>query len=145
MIGIVSCSSPCVDAGLIGTDALSGYRGNAVYLRSSRYVPPRWEAVRDAMPALFDLLAQETKPSVRAVLGHWLFGFVHPYSDGNGRIARLLMNVMLASGGYPWTVIRVEDRDDYLSSLEAASVESSIGPLAHFIAKRVELSMKKAA
>ena len=51
--------------------------------------------------ALFELLENEIEPSVRAVLGHWLFGYIHPYPDGNGRIARFLMNVMLASGGYP--------------------------------------------
>jgi hypothetical protein len=50
---------PCVAAGLISAIALAGYRNDAVYLRTSRYVPPRWEAVRDAMPALFDLLEQE--------------------------------------------------------------------------------------
>jgi len=43
------------------------------------------EAVRDAMPVLFDLLEGEPEPSVRAVLGHWLFGYIHPYPDGNGR------------------------------------------------------------
>jgi len=48
---------PCVAPGLIAPGALAGYRNDAVYLRTSRYVPPRWEAVRDAMPALFDLLA----------------------------------------------------------------------------------------
>src|SRR4051812_7410308 len=63
------------------------------------------------MPALFDLIEQEPEPGVRAVLGHWLFGYIHPYPDGNGRMARFMMNAMLASGGYPWTVIRVEDRD----------------------------------
>jgi hypothetical protein len=42
---------PCVAAGLIPAGALAGYRNDAVYLRTSRYVPPRWEAVRDAMPA----------------------------------------------------------------------------------------------
>jgi len=78
-----------------------------VFLRGSRYVPPRWEAVRDAMPAFFDLLEKEPEASVRAVLGHWLFGYIHPYPDGNGRMARFLMNAMLASGGYPWTVIRI--------------------------------------
>jgi len=41
---------------------------------------------------------------VRAVLGHWLFGYIHPYPDGNGRMARFLMNVVLASGGYSWTI-----------------------------------------
>ena len=86
---------PCVVSGLIPASVLAGYRHDAVYLRNSRYVPPRWEAVRDAMPALFDLIEAESEPSVRAVLGHWLFGYIHPYPDGNGRIARFLMNVLL--------------------------------------------------
>ena len=94
---------PCVAGGLIEAGALAGYRNSPVYLRTSRYVPPRWEAAREAVPVLFDLLEQETEPGVRAVLGHWLFGYIHPYPDGNGRMARFLMNVMLVSGGFPWT------------------------------------------
>ena len=136
---------PCVAAGLIPAGALAGYRNDAAYLRTSRYVPPRWEAVRDAMPALFDLLEKETDPGVRAVLGHWLFGYIHPYPDGNGRMARFLMNAMLASGGYPWTVIRVEDRDAYLASLDRASIDANIAPFASFIAERVQWSMKQAS
>jgi hypothetical protein len=128
---------PCVGACLIAPSALAGYRNGPVYLRTSRYAPPRWEAVRDAMPALFDLLEKDPEPGVRAVLGHWLFGFVHPYPDGNGRMARFLMNAMLASGGYPWTVIRVEDRTEYLAALDRASIDMDIGPFAEFIAERV--------
>jgi fido (protein-threonine AMPylation protein) len=135
---------PCVAAGLIDAGALAGYRSNPVYLRTSRYVPPRWEAVRDAMPALFELLEHEPEPGVRAVLGHWLFGYIHPYPDGNGRMARFLMNAMLASGGYPWTVIRVEDRDGYLSALDRASIDAKIEPFARFISERVRRSMKHA-
>jgi fido (protein-threonine AMPylation protein) len=134
---------PFVEAGLIKAGALAGYRNDAVYLRTSRYVPPRWEAVRDAMPSLFDLLENEPEPSVRAVLGHWLFGYVHPYPDGNGRMARFLMNAMLASGGYPWTVIRVEDRNAYLSALDRASIDMKIDPFAKLIADRVTWSMKQ--
>jgi len=133
---------PCVGAGLIAPSALAGYRNGPVYLRTSRYVPPRWEAVRDAMPALFDLLENEPAPGVRAVFGHWLFGYVHPYPDGNGRMARFLMNAMLASGGYPWTVIRVEDRTAYLAALDRASIDMDIGPFAEFIAERVGWSME---
>jgi Fic family protein len=134
---------PCVTAGLLRPGDLAGYRNSAVYLRTSRYVPPRWEAVRDAMPVFFDLLEKETEPAMRAVLGHWLFGYIHPYPDGNGRMARFLMNVMLASGGYPWTVIRVEDRDAYLAALDRASIDMDIKPFAGFVAQRVKWSLEQ--
>jgi Fic family protein len=108
-------------------------------------VPPRWEVVPDAVEAMFDLLEGEKEPAARIVLGHWLFGYIHPYPDGNGRMARFLMNAMLASGGYPWTVIRVEDRATYMKALESASVQMNIGPFAAFIADRVKWSMDQAA
>lgn len=128
---------PSVAAGIVPPAALAGYRNDFVYLKTSRYVPPRWETVRDAMPALFDLMAAEPEASVRAVLGHWLIGYIHPYMDGNGRVARFLMNVMLASGGYPWTVIRIEDRAHYLRALERASLAQDIQPFAQLIADHV--------
>jgi Fic family protein len=46
--------------------------------------------------------------------------------DGKGRMGRFLMNVMLASAGYPWTVIPVERRDQYMNALESASVKQDI-------------------
>ena len=97
------------------------------------HVPPSPPAVRDAMPAFFDLLRDEPEPSARVVLGHFLFVYVHPYPDGNGRIGRFLMNVMLAAAGWPWTVIPVERRDEYMAALEAASVSQEIGPFAGFL------------
>jgi fido (protein-threonine AMPylation protein) len=132
---------PSVAAGIIPASALAGYRNDFVFLRTSRYVPPRWETVRDAMPALFDRLESETEPAVRAVLGHWLIGYIHPYMDGNGRMARFLMNALLASGGYPWTVVRVEDRTQYLRALDRASIDLDIEPFAAFLAQRVEGSV----
>src|SRR5260221_9353071 len=134
---------PSVTAGLIEAGALAGYRNIPVYLRGSRYIPPKWEAVRDAMPALFDLLEKEPEPSVRAVLGHWFLGYLHPYPDGNGRMERFLLNVMLASGGYPWTVIRIRDRKSYLSALDRASIEMDIHPFTTFIVHRVQWRLEQ--
>jgi hypothetical protein len=134
---------PSVVAGILKPSALAGYRNHPVYLRGSWHVPPRAEVVPEGMVALFALMEKETEPAVRAVLGHWLVGYVHPYPDGNGRMARFLMNAMLASGGYPWTVVRVEDRDRYLAGLESASVHMDVRPFASFLAERVRWSMDK--
>jgi fido (protein-threonine AMPylation protein) len=136
---------PSVAAGLLRPAALAGYPQHPVYLKGSRHVLPRWESLPDAMNALFDLIEKEKEVPARIVLGHWLFGYIHPYPDGNGRMARFLMNAMLASGGYPWTVIKVDDREKYMRALETASVDNDIKPFATFIAERVEWSMKQAA
>ena len=130
--------APSVNAGLIATTDLAGYRNIPVYIRMSKHVPPRYEAVRDLMPAFFTLLKNEKEPAVRAVLGHFFFVYIHPYIDGNGRIGRFLMNVMLSSGGYPWTVIPLETRNDYMATLEDASVGKNIEPFSIFLAELVQ-------
>jgi len=53
------------------------------------------------------------------------------------------MNVMLASGGYPWTVIRVVDRKAYLSALDRASIEIDIHPFTTFLVRRVEWRLER--
>jgi Fic family protein len=90
------------------------------------------------MPAFFDLLWEEPHPAVRVVLGHFIFVYIHPYMDGNGRVGRFLMNTMMASGGYPWTVIPVGDRNAYVNALEKASVGGDIAPFADFLAGLVK-------
>jgi len=133
---------PSVTAGLVRTADLAGYRNDQVYIRHSMHVPPRHEAVKDCMPAFFDLLREEPEPSVRVVLGHFVFVYIHPYMDGNGRMGRFLMNVMLAAGGYPWTVIPLEKRDDYMAALESGSVEQDIIPFAMFLGRLVSESLE---
>lgn len=117
--------------------SIEGYRKDQVFIRQSMHVPPHYEAVRDCMAAFFDLLREEPEPSVRVVLGHFVFVYIHPYMDGNGRIGRFLMNVMLAAGGYSWTVIPLEKRDDHMNALESGSVEQDIEPFAIFLGQLV--------
>lgn len=107
------------------------------------HVPVSKEAVRDCMPALFDLLAKESHPAVRAVLGHFFFVYIHPYMDGNGRLGRFLMNAMLVSAGYVWTIVPLERRDDYMAALHAASSNRDILPFARLIAGLVRAQTRK--
>lgn len=133
--------APGVMAGLLRPADLAGYRSEQVYIRQSRHVPLSRAAVRDAMPALFELLREETDPAVRVVLGHFVFVYIHPYMDGNGRMGRFLMNLMMAAGGYPWTVVPLEGRREYMAALEAASVSEDIGPFAALLGGLVRRSM----
>ena len=133
---------PSVVSGLLKPADLAGYRNHQVYITNSMHVPLNSEAVRDAMPVLMELLAEESEASVRAVLGHFIFVFIHPYMDGNGRMGRFIMNLMLASGGYPWTVIPVQQRSKYMKSLEEASVNLNILPFVEFLSHLVNESMQ---
>jgi Fic family protein len=125
---------PMVAAGLFKPSAIVGYRNRPVYIRGSRHTPMNYEAVRDAMPEYFRLLREEKHPAVRAILGHFLFSFIHPYNDGNGRMSRFIMNTMLSTGGYSWTIIPVERRDYYMQALEKASIEGDITDFTKLIA-----------
>lgn len=127
--------APSVTVGILKASQLADYRSAPVYIRQSQHVPMSVEAVRDCMPVFFDLLKEEANPVARIVLGHFIFVFIHPFLDGNGCIARFLMNVMMAAAGQPWTVIRFEQRADYMRVLEAASVQGDIRPFAAFLAE----------
>lgn len=133
--------SPFVQVGRLTAADLAGYRGRPVYLRGSMYVPPApGLAVIDSMEAYLACLREEPNPAVRAILGHFVFVYIHPFIDGNGRIGRFLMNSMLASGGYPWTILRVTRRADYMAALERASIGRDISAVTGFVAEEMAVN-----
>jgi fido (protein-threonine AMPylation protein) len=130
--------APSVTAGILKPADLAGYRNAPVFIRRSMHAPPSPEAVRDLMSTFLDLLEEETDPAARVVLGHFVFVYIHPYMDGNGRIGRFLMNAMMAAGGYPWTIIPIEKRQGYMAALESASVDQDIKPFSRLLAQLVK-------
>lgn len=134
--------APSIAVGLLKPRDLAGYRNGPVYIRNSMHVPLNRDAVRDSMPVFFELLKEEAHPAVRVVLGHFIFVYIHPYMDGNGRTGRFLMNAMLSSGGYPWTVTPVDVRKNYMEALEEASVNQNIIPFADLLAGLVRQSLE---
>ncbi len=124
---------PAVQAGIINATDLMGFRNDRVFIRNSRHSAPPKEALLDAMEAFFNCLNNETNYGVSAILGHYIFVFIHPYMDGNGRIARFIMNTLFAAGGYPWTVIKVQNRKAYIDALEIAHTTGDIAPFTKFV------------
>jgi len=75
-----------------------------------------------------------------AALAHFKLVDIHPFVDGNGRTARLLMNLILMSRGFPPTIILKTDRGTYYSALDAAH-KGNLQPFVDFIGKNVERSL----
>lgn len=129
---------PSVDAEIMTTAELRGWRQAPVYIRGSAYVPPAAAKVPRMMAVWADSLNEMQVDAVsRAAIAHWAFVHVHPFMDGNGRLSRLLMNVVLCAAGLPWTIIRAEERREYFDALEQADIREDYAPFARFIATRI--------
>lgn len=129
---------PMVASGAMAPGGLAGYRRHSIQLQTSRYVPVAWGSLQDAMDAYFECFEAEDDIRVGAVLGHYVFTYIHPFGDGNGRLGRFMMNATLAGGGFPWTVVPVDERGRYLEALNAASLDGDIKPFAALIADLVK-------
>lgn len=99
------------------------YRTQKVYITGSKYPVTSPENIADAMVAFIERLAgmrQSMHPVACAALAHKEFVFIHPFIDGNGRVARLLMNLILLQEGYTIAIIPPIMRAAYMSALEEA-------------------------
>ena len=105
-------------------DSYAGrYRSVPVRIAGSRVIMPNPVKVPDLMKKYFVWLGEGTKNKVlQACEAHYRLVSIHPFTDGNGRTARLVMNLLLLCAGYPPIIVRKEDRHEYLMSLETAQL-----------------------
>jgi Fic family protein len=96
------------------------YRAGAVRISGSNHIPPNPIKVPDLMTELFTSLSAIADPVERAARLHHGIASIHPFTDGNGRTARLAMNFILLAAGYPPISIPTELRQNYYNTLEAA-------------------------
>lgn len=105
------------------------YRNVAVRISGSNVVLPNPRKVPDLMDDFCKWIVQ--KPTIHpiqfALEAHYKLVTIHPFIDGNGRTARLLMNMILMIHGYPPAIIRKRDRLAYISSLEKAQLVNGEG------------------
>ena len=123
-----AASAPLVSLELllrIHTHVLRGDLDAGVWRDHQVFVGDHRPPPADAVPALMAELAarwqspefQSLHPIVQAALAHFEFVWVHPFSDGNGRTARLLSSYLLMRAGYPPLNILVQDRNRYYAAL----------------------------
>ena len=102
------------------------YRSVAVRIRGADVILPNPLKVPELMESFFTWLHRKSNdhPAKIAADAHLKLVSIHPFSDGNGRTARLIMNLLLMQKGYPPAFIRKEDRDIYIDSIEKAQLSS---------------------
>lgn len=128
----------------IDTEEAGKYRDRPVFITGSEYEVCPAERIEEEMKKLFQWACSERDkyhPVQFAAQLHKRFVFIHPFIDGNGRVARLLMNTALIQDGYMLAIIPPVLRHEYISLLERA--HNNDQPFIDFIAERVLESEKE--
>ncbi len=118
------------------------YRHGQVRISGTDYSPPNPVKVPALMQEVYAILKTKGgEPIETAAKLHQKFVDIHPFIDGNGRTARLLVNLYLMRNGYPPVIILRAERKKYINMIVKAREENDITPFANFIAKAVERSI----
>ena len=116
------------------------YRKENVVISGAKHIPPKYYEITDLMQELIEEYYNNWEgfhPVVRATLLHGEFVKIHPFVDGNGRTARLLLNFELMRYGYPPIIIKNEDRAKYYDVLDIAHTTMNYKPFIKLISELV--------
>jgi Fic family protein len=115
--------------GSLENDALAGqYRTGQSFISGSKYPVANPESIAQAMREFFQFVKKtrlNEHPALLAAQAHKKLVFIHPFADGNGRVARLTMNTLLIQKGYLPAIIPLILRSEYIAALEAAHSEDA--------------------
>ena len=119
------------------------YRNVAVRLKGSETVLPNALKVPELMEELITWLQSETDDHLIKIAtnAHFKLVSIHPFVDGNGRTARLLMNLLLVQEGYPPAIIRKEDRSAYINSLEKGQTKDDLSDYYDLMLEAIDRSL----
>jgi Fic family protein len=136
----------------IDDDNAGSYRTTQVQITGSNFSPPGPHEVGGEMKGFCDWLNKVSTPNpsdtdtidplVAACAAHAWFVRIHPFSDGNGRTARILLNLILIRHGYPIAIVTREDRQRYYDALEDAQI-ADLTPFISLVLECVEESLEE--
>lgn len=124
-------------------DANAGrYRTVSVRIAGSTVIMPNPVKVPELMKEFINwLYSNQDHPLKTALDAHYKLVSIHPFVDGNGRTARLLMNLLLMQAGYPPAIVHKEDRKRYIASIEKAQLGGSLDDYYTLMYTSVEYSL----
>lgn len=119
------------------------YRATPVAIAGSDVELPDPLKVSELMEEFFVWLKSKSNvhPVIIAADAHYKLVRIHPFVDGNGRTARLLMNLLLMQANYPVTVIGNDKREDYINALEKAHTTNDLNDFYSLVIKAVDSSL----
>lgn len=130
---------------LKGVIASAGqYRSYDLEVKGAGFIPPPFHDVPKHMKELLNTLnnnPDELRPIELAAQIHYDFSWIHPFVDGNGRMSRLLLNLILVRNGYPFVVIKNVDKPQYLRALREMDVSGNFKPFLIYISRCVEQTL----
>ncbi len=126
-------------------DRIAGVlRNSAVMVRGAKQQPPGEEKVAGLVDQFLGDLKEadpELNGVVRAAWAHWAIARIHPFEDGNGRMARLWQDLLLLRSRFTVAIIRPQDRQAYLDSLSQAD-ENEFNPLLQLVCQRAKSTLQ---
>lgn len=128
----------------IDDENAGAYRTENVIISGAKHRPPEHYLVKEQMEQMVNLYNEEWlkfHPVERAALLHGEFVKIHPFVDGNGRSARLLLNFELMKNNYPPMIIKKEMRPQYYDALDLAHTTGDYGRFVELVAECVEASL----
>lgn len=127
----------------LDNDNAGFYRNCRVRISGSTVIMPNPIKVPDLMSEFYNWLNENmNNEPITAILAHLKFVSIHPFVDGNGRCARLLMNTILLKFGFTPIIIRPTDRKKYLSVIEQFQLKGDDKPYTIFMLKILNRSLK---
>ncbi len=129
----------------IDQDNAGQYRKVNVLISGASHRPPDFLSVPEQMQALVNwqqTIAQQLHPVERAARLHAELVKIHPFTDGNGRTCRLLMNLELMKAGFPAALIRIDQRLAYYQALDKAHTSGDYQDFIQLVAQSVEQSFE---
>lgn len=112
------------------------YRNVNIQIVGAAHQPPDHIKVYDRMKKLFNKMKESNLNDFdKGIYIHAQISKIHPFLDGNGRLARLILNYYLIKAGYIPITIPVAKRNEYFNNIEIFKIEKNIEPLTNFIVK----------